>query len=89
MTPDPNDTAITDAPAAAPETVAPYTPTPVPPISDIQIAAAAAAAAPISEADALGMEIIGLKHRLDLLERRQAYLDDIFAWPPRLSKVVP
>jgi hypothetical protein len=68
------------------------------PIPDAAIAAAAemaadpAPAAPdptpvpaLSEMDAIGLEIIGLKQRADLLEKRLAYLDNLFAWPPGLK----
>ena len=71
------------------------------PIPDAAIAAAAEmAAAPadpapavpdptpvpaLSEMDAVGLEIIGLKQRADLIEKRLAYLDDLFAWPPGLK----
>lgn len=39
----------------------------------------------LSEMDAIGLEIIGLKQRADLLEKRLAYLDNLFAWPPGLK----
>ena len=71
--PAPADTIIIDDPVPQPQ------PDPAPAVPDPTPVPA------LSEMDAVGLEIIGLKQRADLIEKRLAYLDNLFAWPPGLK----
>jgi len=73
--------AAPEAPAPAPEPEPAPAPAPAP-----QNSAVGWVTAPtMSDVDALGLEIIGLKQRLDLAERRAAFLSELFAWPDGLK----
>jgi len=68
--------------AAAEAAAAPEAPAPA---AKSEPAPAPAPAPAMSDIDALGLEIIGLKQRLDFAERRNAYRSDLFAWPDGLK----